>query len=76
LTQVEPDGEPTNEVFAMLNLAPMWVSEQEAETFSIVNGNSKGIHDRAAALAGEDGATAGILLLNRDFRGYQRSSPQ
>jgi hypothetical protein len=71
LTQVEPDGEPTNEVFAMLNLEPRWVSEREAETFPIVNGNSKGIQDRAAALAGEDGATAGILLLNRDFRGYQ-----
>jgi hypothetical protein len=71
LTQVEPDGEPTNEVFAMLNLEPRWVSEQEAETFAIVNSNGKGLHDRAAALAGEDGATAGILLLNRDFRGYQ-----
>lgn len=71
LTQVEPEGEPTNEVFAMLNLEPRWVSEQEAETFPIVNGNGKGLHDRAAALAGEDGATAGILLLNRDFRGYQ-----
>jgi hypothetical protein len=71
LTQVEPDGEATNEVFAMLNLEPRWVSEREAETFPIVNGNSKGLQDRAAALAGEDGATAGILLLNRDFRGYQ-----
>ncbi|HZT90620.1 MAG TPA: ATP-binding protein [Gaiellaceae bacterium] len=71
LTQVEPDGEPTNEVFAMLNLEPRWVSEQEAETFPIVNGNGKGLHDRAAALAGEDGATASILLLNREFRGYQ-----
>jgi hypothetical protein len=55
----------------MLNLEPKWVSEQEAETFPLVNGNSKGLQDRAAALAGEDGATAGILLLNRDFRGYQ-----
>src|SRR5439155_20361255 len=61
LTQVEPDGEPTNEVFAMLNLEPRWVSEQEAETFPLVNGNGKGLHDRAAALAGEDGATAGML---------------
>ncbi len=71
LTQVDPDGEPTNEVFAMLNLEPRWVTEQEAETFAIVKANGKGLHDRAAALAGEDGATAGILLLNRDFRGYQ-----
>jgi hypothetical protein len=36
-----------------------------------VGGNGIGIRDRAAALAGEDGATASILLLNRDFRGYQ-----
>jgi hypothetical protein len=38
---------------------------------AIVNGNANGIRDRAAALAGQDGRTASILLLNRDFRGYQ-----
>jgi hypothetical protein len=38
---------------------------------SIVNGNGNGLHDRAAALAGQDGRTAEVLLLNRDFRGYQ-----
>ena len=71
LTQVEPEGEPSNEVFAMLHLEPRWVTEREAETFPIVSGNGNGIRDRAAALAGEDGATASHLLLSRDFRGYQ-----
>jgi hypothetical protein len=71
LTQVQPDGEEASEVFAILSLEPRWVSEKEAETLALVNGNGNGIHDRAAALAGEDGATADILLLNRDFRGYQ-----
>ena len=72
LTQVEPeDGEPASEVYSILQLEPQWVTEAEADTFPIVNGNGKGIRDRAAALAGESGATADILLLNRDFRGYQ-----
>ncbi|HET7446090.1 MAG TPA: ATP-binding protein [Solirubrobacterales bacterium] len=72
LTQVDgADGELASEVFSLLQITPQWVSEAEAESFAIVNGNSKGLHDRAAALAGEDGATAHILLLNRDFRGYQ-----
>ena len=38
---------------------------------SIVRGNGNGLHDRAAALAGTDGRTASLLLLNREFRGYQ-----
>jgi Histidine kinase-, DNA gyrase B-, and HSP90-like ATPase len=71
LTQVEPEGEPANEIFAILNLEPRWVTEQESQTFPIVAGNGNGLRDRAAALAGEDGATASILLLNLDFRGYQ-----
>lgn len=72
LTQVDgDDAQPASEVYSLLQITPQWVSESEAETFPIVNGNSKGLHDRAAALAGEDGATADILLLNRDFRGYQ-----
>jgi hypothetical protein len=72
LTQVDgADLEPASEVFSLLQITPQWVSESEAESFPIVNGNSKGLRDRAAALAGEDGATADILLLNRDFRGYQ-----
>lgn len=71
LTQAEPSGEEANEVFAILSLEPKWVTEAEAETFPIVNGNGKGLHDRAAALVGVDGASASILLLNRDFRGYQ-----
>lgn len=71
LTQVDAAGEQADEVFAILHLEPRWVSEAEAETLAIVGGNGIGIRDRAAALAGEDGATASILLLNRDFRGYQ-----
>ena len=71
LTQVDAAGEQADEVFAILSLEPRWVSEADAETFAIVGGNGIGIRDRAAALAGEDGATASILLLNRDFRGYQ-----
>jgi len=72
LTQVDgADGEPASEVFTLLQITPQWVNESEAETFPVVNGNSRGLHDRAAALAGEDGATADLLLLNRDFRGYQ-----
>jgi hypothetical protein len=71
LTQVDPSGEQAAEIFSILDLEPRWVSEAEAETFAIVNGNSAGLRDRAAALAGIDGATASILLLNRDFRGYQ-----
>jgi hypothetical protein len=72
LAQVDAaDVEPATEVFSILQLTPQWVSESEADNFAIVNGNSKGLKDRAAALAGEDGATASILLLNRDFRGYQ-----
>jgi hypothetical protein len=71
LTQVDLDGQPADEVFAILNLEPKWVTEAEATGVTIVGGNGIGLRDRAAALAGEDGATAGILLLNRDFRGYQ-----
>jgi hypothetical protein len=72
LTQVDgADQGPAQEVFSLLKITPQWVTEKDAETFAIVNGNSKGLHDRAAALAGEDGVTADILLLNLDFRGYQ-----
>jgi len=72
LTQVDgSDPEPAREVFSLLSLNPQWVTEKEADGFAIVNGNGRGLRDRAAALAGEDGATAHILLLNREFRGYQ-----
>lgn len=70
LMQVDPEGENASEVFSILKLEPMWVTEEEAANSPIVNGNGKGLHDRAAALAGEDGVTADILLLNREFRGY------
>ena len=72
LTQVDDESaEPATQVFSMLSLHPKWVTEAEAENMTIVNGNAKGLTDRAAALAGEDGATADMLLLNREFRGYQ-----
>lgn len=71
LTQANDTGEQANEIFAMLRLDPRWVTETEADNFPIVNGNGRGLRDRAAALAGEDGVTASILLLNREFRGYQ-----
>lgn len=72
LTQEDSsNGEPATEVFTLLRLEPKWVTEAQAEGMPIVNGNGKGLHDRAAALVGENGSTASILLLNREFRGYQ-----
>jgi hypothetical protein len=72
LTQADPNnGSPANEVFAILQIEPRWVTEAEAEGIPIVNANGSGLKDRAAALAGEDGATAPVLLLNREFRGYE-----
>lgn len=72
LTQADAtDGDAATEVFSLLSIHPQWVNESEADSFAIVNGDGKGLRDRAAALAGEDGATAGILLLNREFRGFQ-----
>lgn len=72
LSQVdEEDGEPTSEVYSILALDPIWVTESDADGMSIVNGNGKGLHDRAAALVGEDGIRADTLLLNLEFRGYQ-----
>jgi hypothetical protein len=71
LAQVDDDGQPATEVVSILNLTTRWVTEREAETSSIVNGNGNGIHDRAAALVGEDARTASVLLMNTEFRGYQ-----
>jgi hypothetical protein len=72
LSQVdETNGQAAEETTTFLNLDRQWVTEQESEEFSVVKGNSNGLHDRAAALAGVDGRTANILLLNREFRGYQ-----
>lgn len=67
----EQIGNPATETAMIFNLEPRWVTEEESENFSIVNGNGNGLKDRAAALAGTDGRTANILLLNREFRGYQ-----
>lgn len=65
------DTTPAEEVSTSRDLEPIWVSEEESENMSIVNGNGSGMHDRAAALAGQDGRTATVLLLNKEFRGYQ-----
>lgn len=65
------DGRPANEIVVGQSLEPRWVSEEESENFTIVKGDSHGMRDRAGALAGPDGRSATILLLNREFRGYQ-----
>jgi Histidine kinase-, DNA gyrase B-, and HSP90-like ATPase len=65
------DGTSSVEISVIQNLEPRWVSEEESDNFTIVKGNSHGMRDRAAALAGPDGRSANILLLNREFRGYQ-----
>lgn len=72
LAQIDPDdGEPAEETTSIFDLEPMWVTEKDAEGIPIVNGNGKGLGDRAAALAGEHGASANMILLNLEFRGYQ-----
>jgi hypothetical protein len=72
LTKVdEIAGEEASEVFSILNLEPRWVTESAADGSAIVDPSGRGLHDRAAALLGEDGVTASILLLNLNFRGYQ-----
>src|SRR5207249_1925589 len=67
----DQNGTPAEELAATQILEPRWVSEAESEEFTIVKGNGNGLRDRAAALAGTDGRSANILLLNREFRGYQ-----
>jgi hypothetical protein len=72
LSQIdESAGEPAIESSAILNLEPRWVTEAESDEFPVVAGNANGLRDRAAALAGADGRTANILLLNKEFRGFQ-----
>lgn len=72
LSQIDDEtGDPATEVSSTRDIEPRWVNEHEAEQFPIVKGNSHGLRDRAAALAGTDGRTAALLLLNRDFRGFQ-----
>jgi hypothetical protein len=67
----EQGGSPSVEIEPIQALEPRWVTEEQSEQFPIVKGNSNGLRDRAAALAGTDGRSANILLLNREFRGYQ-----
>lgn len=65
------NGAPAVDVTISRALEPLWLTEDEADGMSIVNGNGSGLHDRAAALGGADGRTATFLLLNKQFRGYQ-----
>jgi len=71
LSELDDSGVPTVPITVTHELERKWVSEAESEDMTIVQGNVNGLRDRAAALAGTDGRTAGILLLNREFRGYQ-----
>jgi hypothetical protein len=71
LSDLDEAGEAAEEATAIMRLTPRWVTEAEASDMVLVNGNGKGIHDRAAALAGVDARTAGVLLMNREFRGFQ-----
>jgi hypothetical protein len=64
-------GEAANEVFSILKLDPKWVTEEASNGMTIVKGDNNGLHDRAAALVGDDGVSASVLLLNLEFRGYQ-----
>ncbi|GJM21197.1 MAG: hypothetical protein DHS20C15_11120 [Planctomycetota bacterium] len=70
LSQADEHGEPATEVFASMPIDVKWVTEEEAQSFSLVSDSGDGIRDRAAALVGEDGLSAGVLLMNREFRGY------
>lgn len=71
LSELDETGESVVETTQLQQLDTRWVSENESETFPILRGDNTGLRDRAAALAGADGRTAGILLLNKEFRGYQ-----
>jgi hypothetical protein len=72
LSQIdESAGEPAAEATAIMKLEPKWVTEAEADNMTVVQGGSVGLRDRAAAMAGADGRTAPILLLNKEFRGFQ-----
>jgi len=71
LTRIdEQGGEPSREVFANSQLRGSWVTEAAADNATIVKGDGRGLRDRAAALVGENAATASTLLLNKDFRGF------
>ena len=67
----EQNGASAAETSSLRTLQPLWVSEEQAESMSIVKANSNGLRDRAAALNGTDGRNANVLLLNKEFRGYQ-----
>lgn len=67
----EVDGVPSREVRADSELQVRWVTEVEAESHAIVNGGDELLRDRAAALVGASAATARMLLVNQEFRGYR-----
>lgn len=68
---VADEGEAATEVYSFITLDVKWVTEKEAEGKTLVAGASGGLEDRAAALVGEDAASATTLFINSDFRGYQ-----
>lgn len=67
----DPAAQPATEVFGADSLSVHWVSESEAAGQALVDPDGKGLHDRAGALAGENGRTAPDLLLNHEFRGFR-----
>lgn len=70
LSQLDPDGVSASEVFSALPLEPRWITEAEADDYALVDRDGRGLHDRAAGLVGDNGVTAAILVLNKQFRGY------
>ena len=71
LSELDDSGVTTVPITTSHEIERKWITEAESEDMAIVHGNGNGLRDRAAALAGTDGRTAWILLLNREFRGYQ-----
>lgn len=71
LADVDADGETSTEVYSDVQIEVNWVTEKQAEDMPFVEGNGLGLKDRAAGLVGPSAASAGIVALNRDFRGFQ-----
>ncbi|WNB86462.1 hypothetical protein [Cellulomonas sp. ATA003] len=70
LSQLDPGGANAEEVYSSLQLEPRWITEAEADDYTLVNPDGRGLHDRAAGLVGDNGITAPMLVLNKQFRGY------
>ena len=70
LDSLTRQGEPADRINPNDWIKFRWVNEDDAEKFALVNANTVGFKDRAAALVGKDALTATELVLNRDFRVY------